>query len=122
MQVLVIVRRGVLVAWERDRGDSIEGTRFTPGLYLGERGVLTGEPLGGSVTALTHAVTYEISKEALAPILRARPAVADQLDEALELWEQSRLSVLNRHHDARLVESTIVGRMAGTIRHLFALH
>jgi small-conductance mechanosensitive channel/CRP-like cAMP-binding protein len=122
MQVLVIVRRGVLVAWERDGRDAIEGTRFTPGLYLGERGVLTGEPLGGSVTALTHAVTYEISKEALAPILRARPAVADQLGEALELWEQARLSVLNRHRDARLVEATIVGRMAGTIRHLFALH
>lgn len=122
MQVLVIVRRGVLVAWEHDGRDSIEGTRFTPGLYLGERGVLTGEPLGGNVTALTDAVTYEISKDALAPILKARPAVAEQLGEALELWEQSRQSVLKRHRDARLVESTIVGRVAGTIRHLFALH
>jgi small-conductance mechanosensitive channel/CRP-like cAMP-binding protein len=122
MQVLVIVRRGVLVAWERDGADSIESTRFTPGLYVGEMGVLTGEPLGGSVTALTHVVTYEISKEALAPILRARPAVADQLGETLELWEQSRLSVLNQHRSARLVEPTIVGRVAETIRHLFALH
>jgi CRP-like cAMP-binding protein len=122
MQVLVIVRRGVLVAWERDGGDSIEGTRLTPGLYFGEVGVLTGKPLDGSVTALTHVVTYEISKDALAPILRARPAVADQLGETLELWEQSRLSVLNQHRGARLVESTIVGRVAETIRHLFALH
>jgi CRP-like cAMP-binding protein len=122
MQVLVIVRQGVLAAWERDGCNSFESTRFTPGLYFGEMGVLTGQPLGGSVTALTHAVTYEISKEALAPILRARPAVADQLGETLELWEQSRLSILNQHRDVRLVEPTIVGRVADTIRHLFALH
>jgi small-conductance mechanosensitive channel/CRP-like cAMP-binding protein len=122
MESLVIVGRGVLIAWEDDDGVAIESTRLTPGFYFGEIGVLAGEPLGGNVTALTHVVIYEIGKDALAPVLKARPVVADQLGETLELREQARRNVLSQHRAQPPGEFTIAGRFADTIRRLFALH
>jgi CRP-like cAMP-binding protein len=121
MESLVIVARGVLIAWEDDDGVAIESARLTPGFYFGEIGLLTGEPLSGKVTALTQAVIYEIGKGALAPILKARPVVADQLGETLELREQARQSALDQHRAPPSVKFTIAGRVADTIRRLFAL-
>ena len=56
---------------------------MAPGDYFGEVGLLTGEPLTGELTALTRAVIYEIPKAALSPLLKARPAMAEELSECL---------------------------------------
>lgn len=120
LQSLVIVRRGVLVAWEEECEKALESTRLTPGFYFGEMGLLTGEALGGDITALTQTVTYEIGKAALAPILKGRPAFADELGETLELRREARRSVLERHQSTPAGTSTIAGRLADTIRHLFS--
>jgi hypothetical protein len=47
MQSLVIVSWGVVVVWER-RGNAValDSTRLTPGFYIGETGLHTGEALG----------------------------------------------------------------------------
>jgi CRP-like cAMP-binding protein len=122
MQSLYIVGRGVLVAWEEAGGEPVESARLTPGLYFGEMGLLTGAPLSGAVTALKQTVLYEISKDALAPILKARPAVADDLGETLELRLHARQNALDRNHHVETSRATFAGRLADTIRHLFSLH
>ena len=122
MQVLAIVGRGVSIVWEGEGELAVEGMRLTPGFYFGEVGLLTGEPLSGDVTALTQVVMYEIGKDALAPIIKARPAFADELSETLELHQQVRRTALNRHSQLPSLSPTIAGRLADTIRHLFTLH
>ena len=73
MQALFVVSYGVLVNSTQESGHQREVARLATGDYFGESGLLTGEPLTGQVTALTRAVIYEISKEALSPLLKARP-------------------------------------------------
>ena len=121
MDVLVIVRQGVLVLREQVGEDAVESARFTPGQYFGERGLLAGARLAGTVTAMTHAITYEIAKDALAPVFKARPMIVDQLGEALERGEQARQGVLSQHKDAPLLRPSIGARVGDTIRRLFAV-
>jgi CRP-like cAMP-binding protein len=52
---------------------------MVPGDIFGEVSLLTGRPRSASVTALTDVLLYEIRKEDVDPILRARPAVAERL-------------------------------------------
>ena len=56
---------------------------MAPGDYFGEIGLLTGQPLNGEITALTRAVIYEIPKDAISPLLKGRPSMAEELSESL---------------------------------------
>jgi small-conductance mechanosensitive channel/CRP-like cAMP-binding protein len=69
LEVSVVARDGV---------DSVLD-RMVPGDIFGEVSLLTGRPRSASVTALTDVLLYEIRKEDVDPILRARPAVAERL-------------------------------------------
>ncbi|MBC7908736.1 MAG: mechanosensitive ion channel family protein, partial [Rhodospirillaceae bacterium] len=53
--------------------------RMVPGEVLGEVSLLTGQPRSASVVALTDGVVFEIRKEHVEPILRARPQLAEGL-------------------------------------------
>src|ERR1700688_2786857 len=83
LQALCIVSYGVLVGSAEENGRRFEVTRLAPGDYFGELGLLTGEPLNGELTALTRVVIYEISKDALSPLLKARPNMTEELSEIL---------------------------------------
>jgi small-conductance mechanosensitive channel/CRP-like cAMP-binding protein len=84
LKSLFIVGTGVLSV---TRIDEIEGEieleRLGPGDHYGEIGMLTGAPSFARITALTHAMVYELAKEELAPILEARPQVAHELSRVL---------------------------------------
>ena len=54
-----------------------------PGDHFGEMGLLTGAASPATITALTPATVYELLKADLAPILEARPQVAQELSLAL---------------------------------------
>ena len=56
----------------------------SPGEFLGEMSLLTGERRRATVTAAVEAHLIEVSKEALGPIIRSHPAVTDGLTDALE--------------------------------------
>ena len=84
--------------------------------------VNTGETLNGEVAALTRAVIYEISKDALSPLLKARPAMAEELSETLASLQLANRTVLDQHDDKRHHEGGLVDRVAADIRRLFSLH
>jgi len=121
VQALCIVSRGVLVASTEANGRQIEVTRLARGDYFGELGLLTGEPLNGDVTALTRVVIYEISKEALTPLLQARPGMARELSESLASRQLARRTVLDRHSEHEEATGGLADRLAATIRRLFSL-
>ena len=121
-QALCIVGRGVLLASAEENGRLIEVARLARGDYFGEYGLLTGEPLSGQVAALTAVVVYEISKEALSPLLKARPSMAEELSESLASRRLARHTVLDHLHGQEQHEGGLAERVAANMRRLFALH
>jgi small-conductance mechanosensitive channel/CRP-like cAMP-binding protein len=119
---LCIVSDGVLTASEEDNGREIELARLAPGEYFGELALLTGEPLTARITALTRVVIYEISKDALAPLLKARPSMVEELSQSLASRRLAHRSLLDHHHDVEQREDRRSQRLTATIRRLFALH
>ena len=120
-QTLCIISDGVLSATEEADGGAIERLRLTPGSYFGETGLLTGEASIVSIRAVTRVVIYEISKDALCPLLVGRPSMADELSETLaELQWRNRPDGGDLHRDSH--KAKLAARVADSIRHLFSLH
>jgi CRP-like cAMP-binding protein len=114
------VSDGVLIGSVEENGRKIEVIRLAPGDYFGEVGLLTGGPMSGGLTALTSIVIYEISKAALAPLLRARPGMAEELSESLAIRQLA--TVLDHRDPQERTEECLADRVAATIRRLFSLH
>ena len=121
LQALCIVSYGVLVGSVEQNGRKIEVTRLAPGDYFGEVGLLTGEPLKGDLTALTWVVIYEISKDALAPLLKARPAMAEELSESLASRQLAQRTVLDQRDHKEQHGDGLTERVLANIRRLFSL-
>jgi len=121
LQALCVVSYGVLVGSAEENSREIEVVRLATGDYFGETGLMTGEPLNGRVTALTRAVIYEISKDALSPLLKARPAIAEELSETLASLQLANRTVLDHHDQKDRHEGGLADRVAANIRRLFSL-
>ena len=121
LQALCIVSYGVVVGSVEQDGRKIEVTRLAPGDYFGEVGLLTGEPLKGDLTALTWVVIYEISKDALAPLLKARPAMAEELSESLASRQLAHRTVLDQRNHQEQHGDGLTERVLANIRRLFSL-
>jgi small-conductance mechanosensitive channel/CRP-like cAMP-binding protein len=122
LQALHIVSDGVLVGSTEEDGRKVEVVRLAPGDYFGEIGLLTGEPLNGELVALTRAVTYQVSKAALSPLLEARPSMAEELSESLASRRLAQRTVLDLQHHKQQPETGLAVRLAANIRRLFLLH
>jgi len=107
LQSLFLISAGVLSISRRDDGGDVELLRLGPGDHFGEIGLLTGTPSTVTITALTPATIYELLKADLAPILEARPQVAEELSHALA----------RRQAAGRIVATSELGKSEST-RHL----
>jgi small-conductance mechanosensitive channel/CRP-like cAMP-binding protein len=80
---LFIIASGVfMVARQTPDAQREELGRVGPGDYLGEIALLTGAPLQASASALTHALVYELARDALAPVVVANPDLAAALERS----------------------------------------
>jgi small-conductance mechanosensitive channel/CRP-like cAMP-binding protein len=116
---LNILAAGVLVASEEKDGISHEVFRLAPGDYFGELGVLTGAPSSRAVTALTRAVVYELPADALAPLLKHRPVLAELLSENLAARRQT-LAASVKAEVQEAVAEPLSRRVATTIRRILS--
>lgn len=112
---LTVLRSGVLVVSRSEGGQDNEVRRLAPGDFFGETGLLTGSGEPGSIRALTFAVVYEIGAAGLAPLMRDRPAIAEELGSVLA----QRATVV--HGEAKVpitatVDHGSVARLAALIR------
>lgn len=78
---LFIIAEGVVAAIHEP--DETELGRMGPGEHYGEISMLTDEAAPVRLDALSPVVTYELTKEDLAPVLKARPEVARELSRLL---------------------------------------
>jgi small-conductance mechanosensitive channel/CRP-like cAMP-binding protein len=121
VEALNVVAYGFLVASAEEDDRKVELLRLAPGDYFGELGLLAGESMNGEITALTRVVLYEISKDALAPLLKARPGMVEELSESLARRRIARRSVLDQLHSAEPHEEGLAQRVSANIRRLFSL-
>jgi small-conductance mechanosensitive channel/CRP-like cAMP-binding protein len=122
LRALCIVSEGVLVGSVAENGRKVEVTRLAPGDFFGEVGLLTDGALNGELSALTRVVIYEISKDALLPLLKARPNMAEELSESLATRQLANRTVLDHHEHTGQHEDGLADRVAANIRRLFSLH
>ncbi len=73
---LFIVTAGVLEVSRQADGVSHRVGRISAGDYIGEIGMLTGEPHAAAVTALTPCTVFELRKVDVAPLLAEQPEMA----------------------------------------------
>jgi small-conductance mechanosensitive channel/CRP-like cAMP-binding protein len=57
--------------------------RLGTGELFGEMSLLTGEPRSATLTALCETKVWELSRDAMQPILREEPAIADRLSRVM---------------------------------------
>jgi small-conductance mechanosensitive channel len=116
---LMIMRTGVVSISRKEAGRSIELTRLAPGDYFGEGGVLMGAGEVGTTRALTYVVVYEIGQDCLAPLLRDRPSIAEELGLIMSKRIEAERHLFGSDH--LLQNGTPAGTLASRIRHLFQL-
>ncbi|MGX5803429.1 mechanosensitive ion channel domain-containing protein [Bradyrhizobium sp. Arg314] len=122
LKSLMILRSGVAVVTRQNedpKKEAAELARLAPGDFFGEGGLLTGAGELGSITALDSVIVYEITQEGLEPLMRERPAIADELGSLLSKRTAAERFKFDQLHAAAL--STSVPRLAARIRHLFNL-
>ena len=71
------------------------------GEYIGEIGMLTGEPHAGSVVARTHCQVYRLPRAAIEPLLSQNTALASGLDQSVRRG----LAILHREVAVRATPS-----------------
>jgi CRP-like cAMP-binding protein len=79
---LFLIREGILdvTIGPDDRAVA----HLTPGSFFGELSLLTGAPRSATVTTRINSVLIEISKDRLAPIIKHREHLAEELGRVLE--------------------------------------
>jgi small-conductance mechanosensitive channel/CRP-like cAMP-binding protein len=117
---LFILGSGVLAAFQLHDGADAEVLRYAPGDCFGQASLLTGAMTDFKVQALTRSVVYEIAKDDLAPILKARPAIAAELGRMLTIRQAAgthRLSEL----DADAKSDHLAIRLGDRVKAFFGL-
>jgi CRP-like cAMP-binding protein len=81
---LFVVKEGFLdVFIKGDDGNDIKVGRISPGMFFGEMSLLTGAPRSATVTPSVDSVLFEITNDAIQPLLVARPDLVRQFSEAV---------------------------------------
>lgn len=80
---LFILGSGVLAAFQQHAGADAEVLRYAPGDCFGPTSMLPGAVTAFEIKAMTRVIVYEIAEEDLAPILKARPAIAAELGQIM---------------------------------------
>ncbi|GLS34381.1 Small-conductance mechanosensitive channel [Mesorhizobium albiziae] len=119
LKSLMIVRSGVVSVNRRDGTRETELGRLAPGDFFGDGGLLTGDGEFGSIKALTFVVVYEIIQEGLAPLMRDRPAIVDELASLLS--KRSASELLRVGQGEGVAPATTLRTLRARIRDLFNL-
>jgi CRP-like cAMP-binding protein len=72
---------GVLAAVQLYEGAEIEVLRLAPGDCFGQASAMTGKATRSKIRALTRVVVFEIAREDIAPLLKAKPGIATELEQ-----------------------------------------
>ncbi len=105
-----------------DRGPRIMA-RLGTGDFFGEMSLLTGEPRSATLTAMCETKIWELARDALEPILREQPAVADRLSRVMAKRRLANTLLISSLTDQERqeAENKWPDDMLNRIRHFFSL-
>jgi len=113
---LYIVASGVLEITRQGKQGSTDNIgRVGAGECVGEMGLLTGAPHVATATALTHCQIYQLSGDAVAPLLRGN----DELTSHFGRSVRRGLEILRRDSAARAEDVGSRGQLLQRIRRFF---
>jgi len=121
VQSLNIVGSGVLSLTQATNRGNVEKLRLGPGDYYGEMGLLAGNPSISTITALTPVTMYELAKEDLTPILKARPQVTQELCRVLAQRQAAGRAVSAVELDKDISTRNVTAWFSDRIHELFEL-
>ncbi len=108
LQSLFLIGSGVLSLRRVLSGAETEVMRLGPGDHFGEMGLLTGTASPSRICALAPSTVYELAKDDLAPVLKARPAVAQEMCRALARRQAAGQLAASPEIDASLSPNRVV--------------
>lgn len=132
----VIARQGTVAHWlyivitgsaevyfETPTGEKRTVSELSKGSFFGEMGMMTGAPRSASVIAKTDVECYRLDKEMFEEILRARPAIAEEMSHILATRRAELDSVIqNLDEESAQKEISLRRReILSTIRRFFGL-
>ncbi|MEJ7602830.1 MAG: cyclic nucleotide-binding domain-containing protein, partial [Kofleriaceae bacterium] len=119
---LYMIVRGEAVVRIGKGAEEREVARLTAGQFFGEMSLMTGEARTASVVAATDLEAYRVAKHAFQQILRATPAIADQIAEVL-VSRRTALSAVRDERDevGRSRVETAKQDLLGKIRGFFGI-
>ncbi len=94
------------------------------GSFFGEMGLMTGAPRTASVIAKTDVECYRLDKEVFEDVLRARPAIVDEITSIL-VTRKAELDAALNEIDSQSVQKDITqqhGEILSTIKRFFSLN
>ncbi len=109
--LFVVVDGVVEVVLRQDDGHDRAVDTMGRGSVVGEMSLLTGEPRAATVRAITGATVLEIGRPQYEPLLRARPALVDELVAVVEVRLRHRARALSASYDAERERGAIRERI-----------
>jgi len=94
--VMYILVEGALQVYIKssETADLIPVAKLLPGRYFGEMGMLMGEPRSATVTALSDALIYEISKETMGKLFKKHPDMVQKISD--KIAEQQMMNLIKQ--------------------------
>ena len=118
---LFIIGPGVLSLTRVSSEGEIELMRLGPGDHFGEIGLLTGAAAEVRISALAPTILYELAKDDLAPVLEARPSVAQELCRALARRQALGQLIASPDLDKAIPANRVAGWFSDRLHRLFDL-
>ncbi len=121
---LFVLTEGLLEVEAGDpQGEVRPVGRLTPGGVFGEISLLTGQPRTATVRARTDAVLYEITADSFMPVLKRRPALAEELSVIVagRLSRNAALAKVEPGETPQETERPLANRILGRMKGFFRL-
>lgn len=119
LRSLFIIGAGVVSLTRVVAEGQIEVLRLGPGDHFGELGLLTGSAATVKISALVPTIVYELAKDDLAPMLEARPPIAQELGRALARRQAAGQLIVSGDIDKTVPASRVAGWFADQLHRLF---
>jgi len=121
LRSLFIIGAGVLSITTVVAEGQIEVMRLGPGDHFGELGLRTGTAAAVKISALVPTIVYELTKDDLAPVLEARPPIAQELCRVLARRQAAGQLIASPNIDKTVPANRVAGWFADRLHRLFDL-
>jgi CRP-like cAMP-binding protein/small-conductance mechanosensitive channel len=106
---MFILLEGLLnVFVQTENGNNIQVGELHPGQFMGEVSLLTGEKRSASVIASTDSLVFELTKEALQPILEKRVELVDHLSKVISQRHDLNIELIKQHESNKFSKTELV--------------